>query len=82
MYVNERGTNVLRVKEMKKMIRERVIKDYKARVEKMQTKNDQRDIMIEISKKCSAYNLTWEEFMEIRELVKVKSRELRISFGF
>ena len=67
---------------MKELVRRRIIKRYEKKVNQITNKNDQGALMIEISKKCSAYEISWEEFMMIRLMIKQQSIKLNLSFRY
>lgn len=56
-------------------------KTYERRIAKATNESDIKALMIGISVDCSDYRLSWEEFMNLRELVKAKGRELKVVWG-
>ena len=67
---------------MKELVRKRIIKKYENKVSQITSKYEQGALMIEISKKCSAYEISWEEFMMIRLMIKEQSIKLNLSFRY
>ena len=61
-------------------IMDNLVKTYKKQIKKASTKNECRDLMIRISYDCSAYKLSWEEFMSLRALIQEKGRAFGIQY--
>lgn len=53
-----------------------LIKTYEKRIENATKENELKDVMINISKDCSSYKLSWDAFMNLRKMVKAKGVKL------
>lgn len=67
---------------MKQLIRSKIIRAYEKKIANIQNKYDLGGFMIDISKKTSAYELSWEEFMLLRKKASARATELKISFKY
>lgn len=52
------------------------VKAYKARIAAAKTECELKGINIEYSRKCSACQIGWGEFLEIKKLAQAKALEL------
>lgn len=60
------------------------MKTYKAfriQVESVKTENDLKDAHISICQACSAYRITWEQFMKLRDMMIAKRAEKGFAWG-
>ena len=69
-------------KKLKKMVRARIMKEYEGRLAKVNDRGTMGAFMIDISRKCSAYELSWEEFIELRKMASRKAGELKMAFRY
>ncbi len=58
-----------------------LIKMYKTKIQNAKGENDIKDIIIGISKDCSAYKLSWEAFLDLRNKTLSKGKELKVAWG-
>lgn len=63
---------------MKTIIRKRIINAYERRIREVKSKGHVQDLNIEVSKKCSNYELTWDEFLLLRKKLQRKA----LDFGY
>ena len=63
---------------MKTIIRKRIINAYERRIREAKSKGQVQDLNIEVSQKCSSYDLTWDEFL----LLKKKLQRKALDFGY
>lgn len=61
---------------MKERIRKKVVKAYAARIAAAKTEYELKGIDIEYSRKCSAYQIGWGEFLEIKKFAQARAIEL------
>lgn len=54
---------------------------FKKQIASIRTENDLKDAHIAISQACSAYKISWEQFMELRNLLKAKRAEKGFTWG-
>lgn len=54
---------------------------FQKQVEKIQTEADLIDAHITICQACSNYEISWEQFMELRKAMIAKRVEKKISWG-
>ena len=54
------------------------MKAYLKQIRNIKTENDFKDAVIGISQACSAYRISWDDFMKLREILK----QVRIEKGF
>ena len=54
---------------------------FKNQVKNINTENDLKDAHIAICKACSANQITWEQFMKLRDMMGVKRAEKGFSWG-
>lgn len=55
---------------------------FQNQVANIRTENDLKDAHIAICTACSAYRITWEQFMELRAAMKAKRTERHIAWGY
>ena len=54
---------------------------FKKQIASIRTENDLKDAHIAISQACSAYKISWEQFMELRSLLRAKRAEKGFAWG-
>ena len=54
---------------------------FKKQIANIRTENDLKDAHIAISQACSAYKISWEQYMELRSLLKSKRTEKGFTWG-
>lgn len=59
-----------------------LVKRYERKIEEAKTKNDIKDIIMNISFDCSNYKLSWEEFMKLRKAAQEKGYQLGFPKGY
>ena len=55
---------------------------FQKQVASIQTENGLKDAHIAICTACSAYEISWEQFMELRSAMKAKRTEKHIAWGY
>lgn len=58
-----------------------MMKTFKTQIANIRTENDLKDAHIAISRACSANKIGWEQFMELRNLLKAKRTEKGFTWG-
>lgn len=53
-----------------------LIKNYEKQIELAKNEYDIKDLMIRVSQDCSAYKLSWEAFLDLRNKIIAKGRKL------
>lgn len=54
---------------------------FRKQVERIETENDLKAAHITIAQACSAYQITWEQFMKLREMMIAKRTEKGFAWG-
>lgn len=63
---------------MKERMSRKIIEGYERKIRKTTSEYDIRGIMIEVSKRCSAYELSWAEFLVIRKAIQEHGRKIGV----
>lgn len=66
------------IKNFKNRTQNKHTKAYLKMIEEIETENDFKDAVITISEGCSDYKISWNDFMDLRDILKV----VRVQKGF
>lgn len=59
----------------------KIFNTFKKQVQEIKTENDLKDAHIAICKACSAYQISWDQFMKLRSMMIAKRAEKGFSWG-